>query len=69
MRDDFLHATLGRTGPPVFRLGLSASYRPGERTVERALDEGVNYCFCFGLDWQMIRVLRRLPPSRRPRCS
>jgi aryl-alcohol dehydrogenase-like predicted oxidoreductase len=65
MSDDFLQSTLGRTGLPVHRLGLSASYRPGERTVERALDEGINYCFCFGLDWQMIRVLRRLPPSRR----
>lgn len=65
MDDGFLQGTLGRTGLRVHRLGLAASYRPGERTVERALDEGINYCFCFGLDGQMIRVLRRLPPGRR----
>jgi len=65
MDDAFLQDTLGRTGLAVHRLGLAASYRPGERTVERALDEGMNYMFCFGLDAQMIRVLRRLPPSRR----
>jgi aryl-alcohol dehydrogenase-like predicted oxidoreductase len=65
--DDFLRGTLGRTGIPVHRLGLAASHRPGERTVQRALDEGVNYFFCFGIDGQMIRVLRRLPPDRRER--
>lgn len=65
MSEEFLQGTLGRTGLAVHRLGLSASYRPGERTIERALDEGVNYCFCFGLDFQMIHVLRRLPPDRR----
>lgn len=68
MDNDFLQNTLGRTGIPVHRLGLSASYRPGERTVQRALDEGVNYFFCYGFDGQMIRVLRRLPPDRRERC-
>jgi aryl-alcohol dehydrogenase-like predicted oxidoreductase len=65
MDDAFLQGTLGRTGLRVHRLGLSASYRPGERTVERALDEGMNYCFCYGFDGQMNRVLRRLPPRRR----
>lgn len=64
---DFLHTTLGPGGPPVCRLGLSASYRPGERTVRRALDEGVNYFFCYGIDSQMIRVLRDLPASERER--
>lgn len=67
MGGEFLHTTLGRTGPRVFRLGLAASYRPGERTVERALDEGVDYYFCFGIDGQMVRVLRRLPRARRER--
>jgi len=67
MTDGILQGTLGRTGLAVSRLGLAASYRPGERTVERALDEGVSYFFCFGLDGQMIRVLRRLPPDRRDR--
>ncbi len=65
MDDGLLEGTLGRTGLRVCRLGLAATYRPGERTVERALDEGMNYMFCFGLDGQMIRVLRRLPAGRR----
>ncbi len=67
MDDRFLQGTLGRTGIPARRLGLAASYRPGERVVERALDAGVNYLFCFGIDRQMIRVLRRLSPSARER--
>jgi len=35
---DPLLTRLGANGPQVFRLGLSASYRPGERAVRRALD-------------------------------
>jgi len=62
---DFLYATLGRTGRRVFRLGLSASYRPGKAAVHLALDEGLNYFFCYGFDTQMIKALRELPPSRR----
>ena len=64
-QDGFDHGVLGRTGIRIYRLGLAASYRPGERAVERALDAGINYCFCFGIDGQMIRVLRRLPAARR----
>ncbi len=67
--NDFHFATLGRTGIRAFRLGLSASYLPGQRTVERALDEGVNYFFCYGFDLQMIRVLRRLSADRRDRIT
>jgi len=67
MSDDFLQGTLGGTGIRTHRLGFAASYRPGERVVERALDEGLTYFFCFGIDGQMIRVLRRLPPDRRDR--
>lgn len=63
----FLDGTLGATGLRVHRLGLAASYRPGERTVERALDEGVDYVFCFGVDGQTVRVLRGLTPARRER--
>lgn len=62
---DFAHAQLGSTGMPVCRLGLSATYRPGERTVRQALDEGVNYLFAYGIDGQMIRALRASFPSRR----
>jgi aryl-alcohol dehydrogenase-like predicted oxidoreductase len=67
--DNFQFATLGRTGIRAFRLGLSASYLPGQRTVERALDEGVNYLFCYGFDLQMIRVLRRLSADQRDRIT
>ena len=58
MADDFLRAKLGLTGLPVHRVGLSATYRPGRETVRRAIDEGINYFFCFGVDTQMTRVLR-----------
>jgi aryl-alcohol dehydrogenase-like predicted oxidoreductase len=68
MNDSFLISPLGRTGRTVFRLGLSASYRPGTRTVERALDEGINFFFAYGFDTHMTRVLRDLPPDRRERC-
>jgi hypothetical protein len=63
--DGFLQGTLCRTGPRVHRFDAAASYRPGARNDERALDEGVNYFVCFGLDGQVIRVLRRLPADRR----
>ncbi len=67
--DGFQFAALGHTGIRAFRLGLSASYLPGRRTVERALDEGVDYFFCYGFDLQMIRVLRGLPADRRDRIT
>jgi aryl-alcohol dehydrogenase-like predicted oxidoreductase len=63
--NDFLQTTLGRTGIPVFRLGLAGSYRPGEQVIRGALDEGVNYFFCYGFDAQMIRVLRGLSADQR----
>ena len=60
-----LRTTLGARGPTVCRLGLSASYRPGERTVRRALDEGVNYLFCYAVDTHMTRVVRGLNADAR----
>jgi aryl-alcohol dehydrogenase-like predicted oxidoreductase len=51
----------------VHRLGLSASYRPGERAVRRAIDEGVNYMFCYAIDDQMTRVVRSLNADQRER--
>lgn len=60
-----MHARLGATGRRVFRLGLSATYRPGDRTVRRALDEGVNYLFAFGVDTQMNRVIRGMSARER----
>jgi len=65
MADDFLHTTLGRTGLAVHRVGLSATYRPGKDTVRRAIEEGLNYFFCFGLDTQMTKVLREEMKGRR----
>ncbi len=64
---DFLTARLGATNAAVFRLGLSASYRPGERAVRAALDQGVNYLFCYGIDTQMTRVVREMNADRRER--
>lgn len=55
---DFGHAKLGPLTTPLLRLGLSATYRPGRRAIHRALDAGVNYFFYFGIDSQMIDVLR-----------
>lgn len=55
---DFLHAELGSTGLKVNRIGLSASYRPGKKTIFKAVDEGLNYFFCFGIDNQMHAAMR-----------
>ncbi len=65
MTEDFTHAILGKTGIRVHRLGLSASYRPGKKTVHKALDEGINYFFCYGFDSQMTKVLRDVGKSGR----
>ena len=65
LADDFLHTTLGRTGLAVHRVGLSATYRPGKETVRRAIEEGLNYFFCFGVDTQMTKVLRVEMKGRR----
>ena len=61
----FVSRSLGSTGRGVFPLGLSASYRPGERTVRRAIDEGVNYLFAFGVDTHMNRVIRGMTAAER----
>ena len=58
MNSDFNSATLGRTGLPVCRLGLSASYRPGKKVIYRSIDEGINFFFGFGMDTQMTSALR-----------
>jgi aryl-alcohol dehydrogenase-like predicted oxidoreductase len=65
MSEDFTRTTLGRTGLPVFRLGLSGTYRPGKETIHRAIDAGVNYFFGYGFDGQMIRTLREVFKTRR----
>jgi len=65
MGEEFLRTTLGRTGWPVGRLGLSASYRPGRRAILTAIDRGVNYLFGYGFDTQMVSTLREVFKTRR----
>jgi aryl-alcohol dehydrogenase-like predicted oxidoreductase len=67
MERSFTHAVLGRTGIPVHRLGLSASYLPGRATIHRAVDAGLNYFFCYGFDFQMVGALREVPKTGRER--
>lgn len=63
--EQFLRVPLGSLGTSVCRVGLSATYRPGRETIFKALDEGLNYFFFFGIDTQMTRALRGLPAGRR----
>lgn len=65
MQNACLITRLGRTGQTLFRLGLSASYRPGREAVVRAFDEGVNYFFAYGFDRQMVAPLRDIMRTRR----
>lgn len=58
--EDFSQAVLGRTGIRVCRLGLSASYWPGKKAIYKAVDSGINFLFLFGIDRQMVTVLRDL---------
>jgi aryl-alcohol dehydrogenase-like predicted oxidoreductase len=64
---NFLETTLPKIATPVYRLGLSASYWPGKAAVHKALDEGLNYFFLFGIDRQMVKVLREALPRERER--
>lgn len=65
MNQNFTQTTLGATGIAVHRLGLSATYRPGKKAIYKALDEGVNYFFGFGIDTQMTSVMRDVLQSNR----
>jgi aryl-alcohol dehydrogenase-like predicted oxidoreductase len=67
MSEDFTHATLGKMGKRVCRLGLSASYRPGKAVVHRALDAGINLFFGYGFDGQLTKVVRELSADQRDR--
>ncbi len=64
---DFLTARLGAKGWPVFRLGLSTTNRPGERTVRAALDQGVNYLFGYAIDTNLNNVVRGMNADQRGR--
>ena len=65
MGGSFSRSVLGRTGSPVFRLGLSASYRPGVAAVRRAHDLGVNLFYGYGFDSQMVKGMREILPRHR----
>jgi len=58
MLHDFTHTMLGKTGLAVHRFGISGTYWPGQATLHKALDAGLNYFFFFNIDKQMIRFLR-----------
>jgi aryl-alcohol dehydrogenase-like predicted oxidoreductase len=65
MTRDFTLATLGSSGIPVCRMGLSATYRPGKAAIHEALDRGVNLFFMYGFDTQMVSALRDILRTRR----
>ncbi len=58
MNESFTHSTLGNTRLKVHRLGLSASYYPGKKTIYKAVDSGLNLFFGFGIDMQMTKVMK-----------
>jgi len=62
---NFTHTTFGKTGLKICRLGLSASYRPGKETVLKAIDEGINFFFCYGFDTHMTHALRDAMKGKR----
>jgi aryl-alcohol dehydrogenase-like predicted oxidoreductase len=63
----FLQGHFGPGGWPVWRLGLSSTYRPGARAVRCALDLGVNYLFAYAIDTNVTRVVREMNADRRER--
>lgn len=65
LQNSFSRSVLGRTGWPVFRLGLSASYRPGVSTIRRAQERGVNLFFAYGFDTHMVKAMREILPGNR----
>jgi aryl-alcohol dehydrogenase-like predicted oxidoreductase len=65
MTNDFCHSVFGNTGIPIYRLGLSASYRPGKESIHAAVDSGINFFFCYGFDTQMTKTLRDIFKSDR----
>jgi aryl-alcohol dehydrogenase-like predicted oxidoreductase len=65
MADTFTSAAFGETGLQVHRLGLSGTYRPGKKAIYEAIDNGINFFFCFGIDTQLIGVLRDVIKNNR----
>jgi aryl-alcohol dehydrogenase-like predicted oxidoreductase len=67
MNNSFLSTRLAGSELAVHRLGFSASYRPGKKTVFKAADAGVNFFFGFGIDTQLISALREIMKNHRGR--
>ncbi|MDP8238446.1 MAG: aldo/keto reductase [Candidatus Hatepunaea meridiana] len=67
MDQDFLYTELPNINIPVHRLGLSATNRPGRKTIYKAVDEGLNLFFCYGFDTQMTSVMRDVVKTGRDR--
>ena len=67
MSEPLRQTSLGSTGMKVSVLGLSASYRPGIKTIHAAVDEGVSFFFGFGIDTQLVKVLRDVFKGNRER--
>jgi len=65
MLNNFSRTTFGSTGTEISRLGISGTYRPGKKAIHKAVDEGVNFFFCYGFDGQMISTLREVIKSGR----
>ena len=61
----FDRAVLGRTGLPVCRLGLAASYGVPAAAVERAIERGVNYLYWGSLRTKAFGQALRHASSRR----
>jgi aryl-alcohol dehydrogenase-like predicted oxidoreductase len=65
MTEEFTHAIFGGTGKKICRLGLSGTYRPSREAIHKALDEGINFFFCYGFDTQMTKTLRDIFKTNR----
>jgi len=47
MSDDFLYRNVPAFGRRVHRLGLATNYGIDGKDLEWALEQGVNYIFCY----------------------
>ena len=65
MNEDFLYTSINNDSRKVFRLGLSATYRPGRKAIYKAVDSGGNLFFLFGIDNQMISVTKDIMSINR----
>jgi aryl-alcohol dehydrogenase-like predicted oxidoreductase len=48
-------------------LGFSASYFPGKKAIYSALDQGINFFFGYGFDYQLTSIMRDILKRDRAR--